>query len=310
MKSSRTYIATPPGATVKEQLQYRKMSQKEFAKRMDMSEKHISKFLNGDVALTPDMASRLELVLGLPAHFWNNLESIYREKLQLIKRDELTKMFDHTLLKPYVSSKEMEEFCIEAKSLNPMMVAINSAQVKLCKEMLKDTDIHVGAAISFPLGQTTIDVKKYETEKSILDGADEIDYVINITKLKDKDYDYIEEEMKEIVTICKKHNVISKVIFENCYLTKDEIIILCNIAKKVKPDYIKTSTGFGTNGARKEDVELMKSIVGDTVKIKAAGGIRDWNTCKEMIDAGASRIGTSSSFKILESMKKKGSKTF
>ena len=147
-----------------------------------------------------------------------------------MNRNELTKMFDHTLLKPYVSSEDMKEFCIEAKSLNPMMVAINSAQVKLCKEILKDTDIHVGAAISFPLGQTTMDVKKYETEKSILDGADEIDYVINITKLKDKDYDYIEEEMKEIVTICKKHNVISKVIFENCYLTKDEIIILCNIA--------------------------------------------------------------------------------
>ena len=225
-----------------------------------------------------------------------------------MNRNELTKRFDHTLLKPYVSSKEMEEFCIEAKALNPMMVAINSAQVKLCKEILKDTDIHVGVAISFPLGQTTIDVKKYETEKSILDGADEIDYVINITKLKDKDYDYIEEEMKEIVTICKKYNVISKVIFENCYLTKDEIIILCNIAKKVKPDYIKTSTGFGTYGARKEDVELMKSIVGDTVKIKAAGGIRDWNTCKEMIEAGASRIGTSSSFKILEEYEKDNNK--
>ena len=138
-----------------------------------------------------------------------------------MNRNELTKMFDHTLLKPYVSSEEMKEFCIEAKSLNPMMVAINSAQVKLCKEILKDTDIHVGAAISFPLGQTTIDVKKYETEKSILDGADEIDYVINITKLKDKDYDYIENEMREIVGICRKHNVISKVIFENCYLTSD-----------------------------------------------------------------------------------------
>ena len=135
----------------------------------------------------------------------------------------------------------------------------------------------------------------------IFDGTD-------ITKLKDKDYDYIEEEMKEIVAICKKHNVISKVIFENCYLTKDEIIILCNIAKKIKPDYIKTSTGFGTYGARIEDVELMKSIVGDTVKIKAAGGIRDWNTCKEMIEAGASRIGTSSSFKILEEYEKENNK--
>ena len=185
------------------------------------------------------------------------------------------------------------------------MVAINSTQTKLCKELLKGTDIHVGAAISFPLGQTTIETKVFETKDAIANGADEIDYVINITELKEKNYDYIKEEMTQIVDVCRKHNVISKVIFENCYLTDEEKIKLCEIALEVKPDFIKTSTGFGTGGATVEDVKLMKSIVKDTVKVKAAGGIRDLDTCLKMIEAGAERIGTSSAIKITEAYNNK-----
>ena len=124
--------------------------------------------------------------------------------------------------------------------------------------------------------------------------------MINITELKEKNYDYIRREMESIVEICRKNNVISKVIFENCYLTEEEKRILCEIALDVKPDFIKTSTGFGTSGARVEDVKLMKSIVKDAVKVKAAGEIRDLDTCMKMIEAGAERIGTSSSIKILE----------
>ena len=121
-----------------------------------------------------------------------------------------------------------------------------------------------------------------------------------LSELKEGHLDYIEDEMKQIVDICKEHDVISKVIFENCYLTQEEIKQLALIAKKVKPDYIKTSTGFGTGGAKIEDVKLMKETVGNDVKVKAAGGIRDLDTCLKMIEAGASRIGTSSSLKILE----------
>lgn len=131
-------------------------------------------------------------------------------------------------------------------------------------------------------------------------GADEIDYVINIGELKNGNYDYIEEEMRQICDICRKAGVLSKVIFENCYLEKDEIRKAAEIAKKVKPDFVKTSTGFGTSGATAEDVRLMKEVVGEEIKVKAAGGIRDWETCRQMIEAGAERIGTSSSFKILE----------
>lgn len=212
----------------------------------------------------------------------------------------LAKYFDHTFLKAYATRADFEKLCKEARELGTAMVAINSAQVCVCKELLKGCDVHVGAAISFPLGQTVLEIKVEETKKAIQDGADEIDYVINIGEAKMGHWDYIEEEMRQITEICRAHKVISKVIFENCYLEKEEIKKLAEIAKKVKPDYIKTSTGFGTGGATLEDVRLMKETVGDDVKVKAAGGVRDWETCKAMIEAGAERIGTSSSIAILE----------
>ena len=220
--------------------------------------------------------------------------------INTLTEKSLAKYFDHTFLKAYATRADFEKLCKEARELGTAMVAINSAQVCVCKELLKGSDVHVGAAISFPLGQTVLEIKVEETKKAIQDGADEIDYVINIGEAKMGHWDYIEEEMRQITEICRAHKVISKVIFENCYLEKEEIKKLAEIAKKVKPDYIKTSTGFGTGGATLEDVRLMKETVGDDVKVKAAGGVRDWETCKAMIEAGAERIGTSSSIAILE----------
>lgn len=215
-------------------------------------------------------------------------------------KEQLVKLFDHTCLYAYATEAHMKKLCDEARAYNFAMVAVNSVQVKLCKKFLKDTDVHVGAAIGFPLGQTTIASKVFETVDAIQNGADEIDYVINITELKDGNYDYIREEMRQIVAECRKANVISKVIFENCYLTQEEKEILCKIALEVKPDFIKTSTGFGTGGATLDDVKLMKSIVGDAVKVKAAGGVRDLETCMALVEAGAERIGTSAAVKITE----------
>lgn len=213
---------------------------------------------------------------------------------------ELAGYFDHTLLKAFVTNEDFKKLCDDADKYGFKMVAINSAPVALCKEYLKDSPVHVGAAISFPLGQTTIETKVFETKNAIENGADEIDYVINIVELKNKNYDYIKREMEAIVAVCRENGVLSKVIFENCYLTKDEIAKVAEIAREVKPDFIKTSTGFGTGGATVEDVKLMKSIVGDDVKVKAAGGIRDLETCLAMIEAGAERIGSSSSIEITE----------
>lgn len=207
---------------------------------------------------------------------------------------------DHTILKADATKLEIEKVCNECLKYKFKMIAINPSQVTYCKSILKDSQVHVGAAIGFPLGQNTLKTKIYETIDAIENGSDEIDYVINIGELKDRNYAYIEKEMKEIVNICREKGVISKVIYENCYLTKEEIIKLSEIAKAVRPDFIKTSTGFGTYGARLEDVRLMKSIVGDQVKIKAAGGIRDLNTFMDMIEAGAERIGTSSGVIIVD----------
>ena len=221
-----------------------------------------------------------------------------------MNKQELAKYFDHTFLKPFATNADLEKLCKEAKEIGACMVAINTTWTKFCKEQLKGTDVHVGAAISFPLGQAGLASKIAETKIAIEDGADEIDYLIDIGQAKMGNWDYIKEEMEEIVKICRENNVISKVIFENCYLTKEEIRQVALIAKEVKPDFIKTSTGFGTGGATVEDVKIMAETVDGQVKVKAAGGIRDWQTCKAMIEAGASRIGTSSSLKILEEFEK------
>lgn len=219
---------------------------------------------------------------------------------EMVTVEQLENMIDHTNLKAFADDAAFEKLCDEAKKYNFKMVAINPAQTVRCKKKLEGSPVHVGAAIGFPLGQTTLECKIFETKDAIEKGADEIDYVINVAELKNKNYDYIKKEMEEIVKICREAGKTSKVIFENCYLTDDEKRKVAEIAKEVKPDFIKTSTGFGTGGATVEDVKLMKSVVGDEVKVKAAGGIRDLKTALAMIEAGAERLGTSAGVAIVE----------
>lgn len=218
----------------------------------------------------------------------------------MLTKETLAKYFDHTYLKAYATEEDLKRLCTQAKEIGAAMVAINTEWTKYCKEQLQGSDVHVGAAISFPLGQSGLASKLDECKNAIEAGADEIDYVINIGRAKMHDWAYLKDEMEQMVTLCHQHQKICKVIFENCYLEKEEIRQLALIAKEVKPDFIKTSTGFGTGGATLEDVALMIETVEGQVKVKAAGGIRDWATCKKMIDLGVERIGTSSSLKILE----------
>lgn len=218
--------------------------------------------------------------------------------------EELAKMIDQTLLKAYATDEDLTRFCEEAKRYGFKMVAINGAPLEVCRKALEGSDVLCGAAIGFPLGQSTIETKVFEAEDAITKGSGEIDYVVNIGKLRSKEYGYVEEEMRQMVAICHKHNVPCKVIFENCYLEDDEKRKLCEIALKVMPDYIKTSTGFGTSGATLEDVKLMKKCVGDRIKIKAAGGIRTTEEALKFIEAGASRIGTSAGPAIIEGYRK------
>lgn len=223
----------------------------------------------------------------------------------MLTKHEIARMIDHTILKADARKEDFDKIINECKENHFKMIAINSYPVAYCKERLQGTDTHVGAAIAFPLGQMTIEAKLSECLDAIQMGCDEIDYVINISELKNGNDAYIEEEMRRMVALCREHQVIIKVIFENCYLTQTEKIKLCEIALKVKPDFIKTSTGFGTSGATVEDVKLMKSIVKEVVEVKAAGGIRDLDTLLLMVEAGASRIGTSSGVKILAERDKK-----
>ncbi|MGX7125716.1 deoxyribose-phosphate aldolase [Enterococcus viikkiensis] len=218
---------------------------------------------------------------------------------------ELANQIDHTLLRADATEKELRQLCQEADRYGFKMVAINSFPVKQCREFLQDSSVHVGAAIGFPLGQTTIATKVFEVQDAIKNGADEIDYVINIGKLKAGDNEYINEEMSAIVKAARAGGILSKVILENCYLTDEEKVTVCEIARAIKPDFVKTSTGFGTGGATLADVALMKKVVGEEVKVKAAGGIRDLTTALAMIEAGAERLGTSSGIQIIEEYKER-----
>ncbi|RMC60571.1 deoxyribose-phosphate aldolase [Lactobacillus sp. ESL0260] len=219
--------------------------------------------------------------------------------------DDFARLIDHTNLHADATEEDMKKLCDEAKKYHFKMVAINEVQSEFCAQQLKGTDIDTGAAISFPLGQTTITCKLAETKDALQNGANEIDYVVNLTQVRAHNWSYIEDEMAQMVKLCRDHHVPCKVIFETCYLTKAEIKQLALIAKKVKPDFVKTSTGFGTAGAKVEDVKLMKENVGPDVKVKAAGGIRNTDDFLAMIAAGAERIGTSSGVKIIETLKQR-----
>jgi len=218
---------------------------------------------------------------------------------------QLAQMIDQTLLTPYASREELRKHCLEAMRYGFKTVAINNAPIPYCKEILRGSVVLCDAAVSFPLGQCTVETKVFETIDVIAKGADEVDYVVNLGEVKNGNWVFVADEMRRIVAACRERGVISKVIFENCYLTDDEKKRLCDVALAEKPDFIKTSTGFGTPpagvtvGATVADVRLMKACVGDSLRIKAAGGVRTIEDALAMIEAGASRIGTSRGVAIL-----------
>ena len=221
----------------------------------------------------------------------------------MLKPEELAKMIDHTLLKPYATDEDLKQLCRTAREYNFKTVAINNCHIPLCNKELKGTDILTDAAVGFPLGAMTIEAKVYEAEDAIAKGAGEVDYVVNIGKVKSGRWDYVREEMERIVEACHRHSIVCKVIFENCYLTDEEKRMLCQIAVETGIDFIKTSTGMGTGNATLEDVRLMKQCVGDKVKVKAAGGIRSAADALKFIEAGASRLGTSAGKIIIDEYK-------
>ena len=212
----------------------------------------------------------------------------------------LAKYFDQTLLKAYVSEADFAAFCAESARYHFKMVAISSAPVAMCKRFLADSDVLVGAAIGFPLGQTTISAKVFETKQAIADGADEIDYVHNIVELKSGHYDYVEREIKTLAELCHDQEAILKVIIETCYLSDEQKVKACQLSESAGADFVKTSTGYGTAGAKIADVALMRRTVSDRVRVKASGGIRNLDTVLSCRAVGAARCGVSATEAIME----------
>lgn len=213
---------------------------------------------------------------------------------------EINRMIDHTLLKSESTREQIKSLCDEALEYNFKSVCINPFWVSYANDILKDSEVSVCTVIGFPLGANTTSMKATEAREAILNGADEVDMVINVGLLKSKEYDLVEEDIKAVVEESKDKVV--KVIIETCLLSDEEIVKACEISMKSGADFVKTSTGFNSAGAKAQDVNLMRKTVGDTLGVKASGGIRDLKTAREMIENGAARLGVSAGIEIIKEL--------
>ena len=209
-----------------------------------------------------------------------------------------TKLFDHTILKAFATEEEVLKLCKEAVEYDFKSVCVNPVNVALAKKALEGSDVLVCTVIGFPLGANTKEIKALETLDAIKNGADEIDMVINIGKAKEHDFEYIEDEIKCVVTASAGKT--TKVIIETCYLSDEEKVECCKAAKAAGATFVKTSTGFGTGGATASDIKLMRETVGAEMGVKASGGVRSFDDVKLMVENGATRIGASSGIQIMK----------
>ncbi len=210
---------------------------------------------------------------------------------------EIAKLVDHTMLKADATSETIKRYCSEAKEYGFASVCVNTCQVPLVAQELKGSSVAVCCVVGFPLGAMLASAKAFEAAEAVNAGADEVDTVINIGAMKDKNYDLVRDDIKAVVEASKGKVV--KVILENCLLTKEEIVKACELSIEAGADFVKTSTGFSTGGAVTEDVALMKQTVGNRAKVKASGGIRTPEEAKAMVEAGADRIGAGNGIALL-----------
>lgn len=210
----------------------------------------------------------------------------------------MNKLIDHTLLKADATKAQITQLCEEAKLYDFASVCVNSSWVAYCAAQLANSDVKVCSVVGFPLGAMSTKAKAYEATCVIEDGADEIDMVMNIGALKDKDYALVQSDIEAVVAAAQKHCV--KVILETCLLSEEEIVKACELCVAAKATFVKTSTGFSTRGATIEDVTLMKSVVKDNALVKAAGGVKTYADLEAMVAAGAARIGSSSGVMLMQ----------
>ena len=218
---------------------------------------------------------------------------------------KLNKYIDHTILKPDATTEKVKAICAEAREYDFMSVCVNLTHTALVSKELEGTDVKTCTVVGFPLGAVTPEVKAFETKEAVKLGADEIDMVINVGAMKDGNFDLVEKDIRAVVEA--SGDALVKVIFETCLLTKEEIVKAAELSVAAGADYVKTSTGFSTGGATVEDVALMKKTVGDNAKVKASGGVRDYEGAMAVIDAGAERIGASAGVAIVNHEEASGS---
>lgn len=211
---------------------------------------------------------------------------------------QINRMIDHTLLKPEATREQIKKICDEALEYNFKSVCVNPYWVNFASEILKGSEVSVCTVIGFPLGSNTSLLKSFETEEAVKNGASEIDMVLNVGLLKSKEYDLVEEDIKAVVKAAKGKLV--KVILETCLLSDEEIIKACELSMEAGADFVKTSTGFNSEGATTHAVKIMRETVGDKLGVKASGGIRDLKKSMDMIDNGASRLGVSAGIDIIK----------
>ena len=215
---------------------------------------------------------------------------------------QIAKMIDHTILKAEATEKEVIKLCKEAVEYNFASVCVNPAMVSVAANVLEGTDVDVCTVIGFPLGANTTEVKAFETADAIAKGATEVDMVINVGKLKERNLEYVKNDIKAVVDAAKG-KALTKVIIETCLLTDEEKVIACELSKEAGADFVKTSTGFSTGGATASDIKLMRETVGPDMGVKASGGVRSREDAELMIENGATRIGASASIAICEGTK-------
>jgi deoxyribose-phosphate aldolase len=228
------------------------------------------------------------------------LEQLEEEQRGAQGKDSFAQFFDHTLLKADATEGQIAQLCQEARAYGFASVCINPVNVELSAQLLAGSGVLVCTVVGFPLGATLTEVKVFETEMVLRHGASEVDMVINVGALKDENFDLVKDDIAAVAQACHKGGGMLKVIIEAALLTDHEKEIACQLAMSAGADFVKTSTGFGPGGATVEDVTLMRKVVGPTLGVKAAGGIRTYEDAKAMIAAGASRIGASASAKIME----------
>ncbi len=213
---------------------------------------------------------------------------------------DVASIIDHTLLRADATRQEIETLCQEAAQYGFASVCVNATWVATCARILQGSGVKVCAVVGFPLGATTADTKQFETRRAIFDGAGEIDMVINVGALKSGDVQLVERDVEAVTGPCRESGVVSKVIIEAAFLTDDEKVTACVLAQGAGADYVKTSTGFGPGGATAHDVALMRRVVGATMGVKAAGGVKDLKDVRTMVTAGASRVGASAGVRIVQ----------